>query len=59
LINFLFEQLTTYEPPYMVTSPPIVFEVGCQIVSVLTFLPGASAKLKPAHVKRNTVALRV
>ena len=44
-------KLTTYEPPYMVT-PNCLWIVGCQIVSVLTSLTGASAKCKRKHVKR-------
>jgi len=39
--------------------PNCFWNVGCQIVSVLTFLTGVSAKLKREHVKRYAVALSV
>jgi len=35
------------------------WSAGCKIASVLTFLTGASAKLKRGHVKRFAVALSV
>jgi len=41
----------------MVT-PNCLWNVDCQIVSVLTFLAGAFAKLKRGHVKRYAVALK-
>jgi len=50
--------LTIYEPMYMVT-PNCLWSVGRQIVSILTFLTGAFAKLKRGHVKRYAVALCV
>ena len=50
--NFVFEQ-TTYEPPYMV-SPDCLWRVDCQIVSVLTFLTGVSAKMKPGFMWKAT-----
>ena len=40
-------KLTKYE-----WSPSCLWSVGCQIVSVLTFLTGASTKLKREHVKQ-------
>ena len=40
-------------------TPSCLWSVGCQIVSVLTFLTGVSANLKRGHVKRYAVALSV
>ena len=56
--TFCFNKSTTYEPPYMVT-PNCLWSVGCQIVSLLKFSTGASAKLKRGYVKRYAVALSV
>jgi len=39
--------------------PNCLWNVGCQIVAVLMFLTGASAKLKRRHVKSYAVALSV
>ena len=49
-----------YEPPYMVT-PNCLWSagLGCQIISVLTFRPALSAKLKRGYVKSYAVALSV
>jgi len=52
--TLFLNKLTTYQPPYMVTSS-CLWSVGCQIVSVLTFLMGASAKLKLGHMNRYAV----
>jgi len=53
-------KLTAQEPqqPYMATHN-CLWCLGCQIVSLLPFLTGDSAKLKPGHVKRYAVALSV
>jgi len=56
--TFCWNKLTTYEPPYVVT-PNCLWSLVCQIVSVLKFLTGASAKLKRGHVKRYAVVLSV
>ena len=56
--TFCLNKLTTYEPPYMVT-PNYLWSVGCQIVSVLTLLTGASAKFKQEHSMWKEIALNV
>ena len=47
-----------YQPPYKVI-PNCLRSVGCQIVSVVAFLTGASAKSKQGHMKRYAVALSI